>query len=144
MSAKDEISVKISWCSKKERRSHFLRHFSLLHGLPSFLARLLTILLGQKREIKNFHQLLNRGCKIRQRFREKNEPFDKVQIFWFERKKSLKKTQWLDSIWCPWLPRNLIHTKAKEGNNGCERLCSLAWHNNDYCKHKHQKPTAQT
>ena len=99
---------------------------------------------SEKGDKKNFHQLLNRGCKIRQRFREKNEPFDKVQIFLFERKKSLKKTQWLDSIWCPWLPRNLIHTKAKEGNNGCERLCSLAWHNNDYCKHKHQKPTAQT
>ena len=123
MSAKDEISVKISWCSKKEKS--FSPTFFFVALVFPAASRLLTILLGQKRERdkKNFHQLLNRGCKIR-RNRRRITTFC-VLIF---RKEIFETTKFcvLDSVPAS---SNDVKLDTKEGNR------YAFWHNG---KHKHQ------
>ena len=98
MSAKDEISVKISWCSKKEK-SFSPTFFFVALVFPA--SRLLTILLGQKREreIKNFHQLLNRGCKIR-RNRAKDHNLLRTYIQWWKKERNLWNNQMLVVPFC--------------------------------------------
>ena len=132
MSAKDEISVKISWCSKKEK-SFSPTFFFVALVFPA--SRLLTILLGQKREreIKNFHQLLNRGCKIR-RNRAKDHNLLRTYIQWWKKERNLWNNQMLVVPFCaldsiPPALTNDVQAWYKERNR------YAFWHNG---KHKHQ------